>query len=193
MQNFTYVLNHAHKNLLDIALIIALGILFPLLHKANAWLFAFAEISPNISLIYLPAFLRLLNVLVLGKFKGTVAGLLGGLILLALNAQDPLLLGVVNMLCSSAGPVLAVLVFEHWHKKPVKLVSLKDLGQVTLLYCLANALVHHFAWALIAPDQLRSTEQVLWMVIGDLTGTLIGAYLLKWGAERLKPPAPPAV
>lgn len=177
-----------HKQLLDFALIIGLGILFPLLHKANSWLFAFAEITPNIGLIYLPAFLRLLNVLVLGKFKGTLAGLLGGFILLVFNDQDPVPLSVVNMLCSSAGPVLAVLLFEHWQKRAVNLLSLRDLGLVTLIYCLANAVVHHFAWALIAPDHLRAPQQVLWMVIGDLAGTLIGAYLLKWTAQRLRPP-----
>jgi len=185
------VLSGAHKHLFDFALILALGVLFPLLHKANGWLFAFAEISPNIGLIYLPAFLRLLNVLVLGKFKGTLAGLLGGFILLQFNDLDPVPLSVVNMLCSSAGPVLAVLLFEHWRGRSVNLLSLKDLGLVTLIYCLTNATLHHFAWALIAPGHLREPQQVLWMMIGDLLGTLIGAYLLKWAAARLQPPAPP--
>ncbi len=182
------VFANTHKHVLDLALIIGLGVLYPLVHQANAWLFAFAEISPNIGLIYLPAFLRLLNVLVLGKFKGTLAGLIGGSILLLFNTHDPLPLGVVNMLCSSAGPVLAVLLFEHWRQRSVNLLSLQDLGLVTLIYCLANATLHHFAWVWMAPDHLRSPTQVLWMVIGDLVGTLIGAYLLKWAAERMLPP-----
>lgn len=187
------VLSSAHKQLFDIALIIGLAIVFPLLHEANSWLFAFAEISPNIGLIYLPAFLRLLNVLILGKFKGTLAGLLGGMILILVNDEALTTLNLANVVCSSAGPLIAVLLFEHWHKRSVNLLSLKDLGQVTLIYCLANALVHHLAWALISPSHLRSPEQVLWMVIGDLLGTLAGAYLLKWTAGRLRRPAPPAL
>ena len=62
-------------------LIIALAELFPVVHIANGWLFKFAEITPHISLIYLPAFLRLANVLVLGPRNGTLATLLGGVLL----------------------------------------------------------------------------------------------------------------
>ncbi len=169
----------------DIAPIVGLGLAYPLVHLANAWVFSFAELSSNIGLIYLPAFLRLLNVLVLGKFKGTLAGLLGGLVLLLNNTEQPLDLKLVNMLCSSAGPLVAVLLFEHWRRRPVHLASLADLGAVTLIYCLANALLHHFAWALMAPAMLGSPGQVLAMVMGDLIGALIGAYLLKWTAGRL--------
>jgi hypothetical protein len=171
--------------LLNVALVIGLGLLFPLVHIANGWLFSFAAVSPDVGLIYLPAFLRLLNVLVLGKFKGTVAGLLGGLILLAVQDRHPLPLELVNMVCSSAGPLVAVLLFEFWRQRRVNLLSLADLGLVTLIYCLANAISHHFAWALMAPHMLGSPTQVLWMVTGDLIGALIGAYLLKWTAERL--------
>lgn len=179
------MLHATPPKLLDLGLVIGLGILYPLVHTANGWVFSFAEISPNIGLIYLPAFLRLLNVLVLGKFKGTLAGLLGGLILLAADTEHPLPLAVVNMLCSSAGPLVAVLLFEHWRQRPVNLVSLADLGMVTVIYCVANALLHHFAWALVAPHMLGAPGQVLGMVLGDLVGALFGAYLLKWSAERL--------
>lgn len=180
-----------HPKLFDLALIIGLGILYPVVHLANAWLFSFAEVSPNIGLIYLPAFLRLMNVLVLGKLRGTVAGLLGGVLLvLADPSPDPLLLRAANIACSAAGPLIAVLLFEHWRKRPVNLLSLPDLAQVTVLYCLANALVHHLVWALIAPQNFRSPDQVLWMILGDMLGTLIGAYLLKWGLGRMPPARP---
>lgn len=172
----------------DALLVIALGILYPLTHTANAWLFSFAEISPNIGLIYLPAFLRLLDILVLGKVKGTLAGLLGGIILLLWQGSDPTPLRVANMLCSCASPLVAVLLFEHWRQRPINLMSLTDLGLVTLIYCLSNALLHHFAWALLAPQALGSPDQLAWMVLGDLAGTLMGAYLLKWIASQVRRP-----
>lgn len=148
----------AHIPLPNALLILGLGILYPLIHTANSWLFSFAEISPNVGLVYLPAFLRLLNVLLLGKFKGTVAGLLGGLLLLLMDGDALTPLRLANILCSAAGPLLAVLLFEHWRHRQVNLVSLKDLGQVTLIYCLINALIHHFIWAMLAPQELRSPK-----------------------------------
>ena len=177
----------AHIRVFDLALILGLGIAFPLVHQMNSWMFSFAEITPSVGLVYLPAFLRLLNVLVLGKFKGTVAGLLGGALLLLLHpSEETLSIQLVNMLCSSAGPLLAVLTFERWRQHPVDLVSLKDLGIVTLIYCVANSLLHHFAWSMVAPHLLGTPQQMIWMFFGDLIGALIGAYLLKCGASRLK-------
>lgn len=179
--------------MLDTLLIIGLALAFPLLHQANSWMFSFLEISPNVALIYLPAFLRLLNVLLLGKLRGTVAGLLGGaLLILATDSSDPMALRITNMVCSSASPVVALLLFEYWRRRGVELRSLPDLAQLTLLYCLINAVLHHLAWAVMAPQNLRSPEQMLWMTMGDLAGTLIGAYALKWivgraGASRWPP------
>ena len=172
--------------MLDLALILALGVAYPLAHHANGWLFAFAEINSNVALVYLPAFLRLLNVLLLGKFKGTVAGLLGGWLVLLANSHDPLALKLVNMVASSAGPLVAVLVFERWRGRAIELNSLTDLTLVALMCCVANAVLHHVVWSLAAPALLGSPQQVLWMFLGDLIGTLIGAYLLKLAAQWLR-------
>ncbi len=169
----------------DLAVIVGLGVLFPVVHAANAWLFSFTEVNSHIAFVYLPAFLRLLNVLVLGKFKGTLAGLLGGAILLLASEAEPLPLKVLNMLCSSAGPLIAVLLFEHFKRRAVKLTSLRDLAVVTVVYCVANALVHHLAWSVFAPQLVTTWQAVLTMIVGDLVGALIGAYLLKWVAGQL--------
>lgn len=171
----------------DLALIIGLGLLFPLVHLANGWLFAFAELSPHVALIYLPAFLRLMNVLVLGRLKGTVATVLGGLLLLGTFPEHD---GVewVNIACSAAGPLLALVVFERWRGRPVVLTSLADLACVTLIYCVANAFLHHLTWALMLPEPVSSPKEIASMVVGDLVGALLGAYLLKWVASRISLP-----
>jgi len=51
---------------MHILLILALAVLFPATHILSGWLFDFATINDHISLIYLPAFLRLFNLLILG-------------------------------------------------------------------------------------------------------------------------------
>ena len=153
---------------------------------ANDWLFAFTTYAPNVSLIYLPAFLRLLHVLVLGKFRGTLTTMLGGLVLLVADTQgDPLQFEVVNILCSAAAPLLAMFFFEQIRARQVRLTSLADLVLVTLIYCLFNSLLHHFAWAVLSDQPLGTAQQMMMMALGDLTGALMGAYVLKWTALRL--------
>jgi hypothetical protein len=182
IQKITQNVNTLTKTLL----IIGLGLLFALVHIANDWLFAFTAFSPNVSLIYLPAFLRLLHVLVLGKIRGTLATLLGGLVLLvADNPDNPLQFEVVSILCSAAAPLLAMLAFEQIRARHVSLTSLNDLVLVTLIYSLFNSLLHHFAWAVFSDQPLGSAQQMMMMALGDLTGAMLGAYVLKWTALRL--------
>jgi hypothetical protein len=82
--------------------------------------------------------------------------------------------------------LLALCLFERIHGRPVSLTSLKDLCLVTVVYCAANAGVHHMVWTIFDPRQLASPEMVLWMMLGDLNGALIGAYALKWTVSRFQ-------
>jgi hypothetical protein len=92
--------------------------------------------------------------------------------------------GLANVFCSSAGPLLALWAFERVSGQAVKLTSLKDLSVVTVAYCVANALIHHAVWWIFDLKELGSGVQVFWMMVGDLNGALLGAYLLKWTVSR---------
>ena len=168
--------------MINLLLLPCFSLLFVLLHFMTGWLFGFAELSPNISLIYLPAFLRMLSVLVLGKLRGTVATLLGGVLLMVFLGTVSMT-GLANVFCSSAGPLLALWAFERVSGQAVKLTSLKDLSTVTVTYCVANALIHHAVWLAFDLKELGSGYQVFWMMVGDLNGALLGAYLLKWSVS----------
>ena len=166
-------------------LMASLGLAYPLLHVANAAVFQFAEVSPHIGLIYLPAFLRLFNVLVLGPRDGTLATLLGGALLMR-HFNDSTLVGLLNILCSAGGPLIALALFKLYFKRAHELSSLRDLTVLTLIYAPANALLHHLMWSLLAPEQLASPSQVLWMVVGDLMGALLGAYAMRYAIRRYR-------
>lgn len=169
----------------ELLLVPLFALLFALLHVVTDNFLGFAEITPHVSLIYLPAFLRLLHVLLLGKFKGSLATALGGILLM--QGLDGInLIGLMNVACSASGPLLALWLFERMHGRPVSLTSLKDLSLVTVVYCAANAGVHHMVWTIFDPRQLASPEMVLWMMLGDLNGALIGAYALKWTVSRFQ-------
>ena len=74
---------------MHILLILALAVLFPATHILSGWLFDFAAINDHISLIYLPAFLRLFNLLILGPVFGTLINHLGLPFAAAPNSMNP--------------------------------------------------------------------------------------------------------
>ena len=163
---------------MHILLILALAVLFPATHILSGWLFEFATINENISLIYMPASLRLFNLLILGPLFGTLATILGGL-LLTTQFNEPLGIELLNVACSSAGPLMALIGFKIYWKRQVELTSLKDLAALTLIYCVSNSLIHHLTWVLIGQSQAFELTEVFWMFLGDLNGALLGAYLMK--------------
>ena len=170
---------------MNVLLVLAFALIFPLVHIFNGWVFKFAEITPNIALIYLPAFLRLANILILGPLRGTLATLLGGMLLMQYFGQDFLSM-FLDSACSATGPLLAWYLFR-WHSgRHVELTAIKDLTVLTLLYAVANAFLHHAVWSLADPSRLKAPEQLMWMVLGDILGALLGAYILRWCVLRYR-------
>jgi hypothetical protein len=165
--------------------LIALGVLFSAAHSLNYWLFDFANINSHVSLIYLPAFLRLFNVLVLGPIYGTGATFVGGLILMTWS-DEPLSLALLNVASSCAGPIVAMMGFRFYFGRRIQLTSLKELGWVTVIYAILNSLIHHTIWFLFDDHKLMDSSASFWMLIGDLNGALLGAYLFKAGLDYLE-------
>jgi len=163
---------------MHILLIFALAVLYPATHILNGWLFDFATINDNVSLIYLPAFLRLFNLLILGPFAGTLTTFLGGLLFSTQN-NDPMSLQLINITCSSIGPLIALIGFRLYWKRQIELTSLQDLSTLTLLSCLSNSLIHHVTWVLIGKSEVFEVKQAFWMFLGDLNGALLCAYVMK--------------
>jgi hypothetical protein len=161
-----------------IVLIVALAVLLPAIHILNGWMFDFASINTHVSLIYLPAFLRLFNVLVLGPLWGTVTTFLGSVLLMS-QFDEPFGYAMLNNVSTCTGPLIALFVYQYQLNRPIKLNSLKDVSVLTLYCSLGNSLVHHMVWYLQnTSSELRYLE-ALWMFMGDLLGTLLGAYLMK--------------
>ncbi len=169
----------------QVVIVAAAAVLFPLVHLFNRWAFEYVEFSHHISLIYLPAFLRLANVLVLGQAWGTLSTALGG-ILLALWNNNVTWVEGMNVLASSTSGLLSVWLFQIIKERPVRLLEMKDLLQLVLLYALMNALLNHVAWSLVEQDALIIVHQLPMMVIGDFLGAMLGALLFSWGAKKLK-------
>jgi hypothetical protein len=168
-----------------LVLLLALAVLFPAVHILNGWLFDFATINHHISLIYLPAFLRLFNLLVLGPIYGTLTTLLGGAFLMG-KFEESLTLSLFNVACSSAGPLIALFGFKLYFKRRVELTSVRDLTTLTLIYCACNSLIHHGTWQILDTTRTFDVQAAMWMFVGDFNGALLGAYLMKAMIDTLE-------
>lgn len=159
------------------------GSLFCALHLLNGWLLRSFEFSSHINLIYLPGFLRLANVLVLGLLWGSIGTAVGGLMLMWWF-NETWLIGLLNVGVSACVAALAVFLMQVLLQRRLSLRKLSDLVQLALLYSLLNALSHHLLWSVLDPLQLIEWQQMLYMFVGDLNGALIGAWVLRWLAAH---------
>lgn len=155
------------------------GVLFCASHLLNAWLFQAIAISDHISLVYLPAFLRLFNVLVLGLLWGTLGTAIGGVLLLAWSPDATLWIGLLNMCVSAGVAAISVVLLQILLRRRLSITRLSDLLMLSLLYALINASMHHLLWSLADPSQLLYPNQLFEMVLGDVNGAVLGALLLR--------------
>jgi hypothetical protein len=107
-------------------------------HLANLWVFEFWEVTPNISWVYLPSFLRLANLLILGPFWGTCATALGGAELIFLSNQIFNGLAWLNVLASCSSAVAAYGLLHLMTQRPVALTQFKELLMLAGVYTLIN-------------------------------------------------------
>ena len=181
-----YAAEHPRLSRTTIGLMVLVaGALYAIVHIANGWLFHFLELTDHINFIYLPSFLRVINVLVLGMLWGTLGTATGGLILF-FYFQDSALLSTLNTAASASCAVLSLWLLQILQQRPLALTKLNDLLKLALMNALLNALLHHSVWALLDPSQLVSSTQVAYMVIGDINGSIVGALLLRWLAMHTR-------
>jgi hypothetical protein len=155
------------------------GVAFCASHLLNGWLFQAIAISDHISLIYLPAFFRLFNVLVLGLFWGTLGTAIGGVLLLAWSQDATLWISLFNMCVSAGVAAISVVLLQMLLRRRLSITRLGDLLKLSVLYALMNALMHHVLWTVVDPSQLLYPSQVFEMMLGDLFGAMLGAWLLR--------------
>ena len=160
------------------------GVLYGFSHYLNNWIFKLVEFSGHVNWIYLPAFLRLANVLILGPVFGSMATAIG-VSIICLVQGDPLVVTALKSLASVLGPLISFQIFKIFTGREVYISHLRDLLVLAAIYSVLNALIHHIAWALVEPDQFLSVSQLPIMIIGDLVGACLGALLFVALANRL--------
>jgi len=163
------------------ALLMLLGsLVYASAHLANLWLFDFWEVTPNISWVYLPSFLRLANLLILGPLWGTFATALGGAELILLSNQFFNGLAWLNVLASCSSAVAAYGVLRLMIHRPIALTHLKELLLLAVMYTLINPSLHFILWQAIQAYTETSLHDFVAMAVGDLAGAVLGSVLFVW-------------
>ncbi len=170
--------------LIEKLMLVLLGSLtYMSLHLVNIWVFGVWEVTQNISWIYLPSFIRLANLLILGPLWGTVATGLGGAELIFLNDQFYDGLAWLNDLASCSSAVAAYGLFVWLFRRPVALTQLKDLLLLSVIYTLINPSLHFLLWQFLFDGSPKPVHDFVAMAVGDLLGVIVGALLFVWIAR----------
>ena len=149
-------------------------------YQFNDWLFASFELHAGANWIYLPAGLRLLCTLLLG-IEGAIGIFIAALAISLSNlAHIDFTTMLVASVISAAMPYLAYRTALYFGMTPsLENLSVKILFALTFLYALLNAAAHS-TWYRLRDVSSDSLNTFFVMFIGDLIGTLIIIYTIKF-------------
>lgn len=156
----------------------AFALAFVAAYEVNSWWDPWASVvDSKVSLVFLPAFFRVVAVLVAG-----LAGALGlflGALFIGLSYGDPLAVVLSQATLSAMAPCLAVYVLRIALKRAVLSLDLLTLLLLGVLTGVFSALLHGFFWSAFQSDILVwGADTITLMMIGDLFGVLLGFVLL---------------
>lgn len=155
--------------------------LFTGFFQVNALIFSHLEFSQGVNWLFLPAGFRVLLVLTMG-LPGCLGIFLGNLFL----DQDHLRHGHTSITLMTAAIsgftpwlVMKAMIKLHLLNEHLQDLTHQQLLQFTLLYAVANAVLHQWLWS-INPEHLHNVWVEIWpMFIGDALGALIVIYAFK--------------
>ena len=156
----------------------------------NGWFFSSVFIAPYLSLIYLPAAVRILFAMVLGL--PAALGMMLGTLLIIYTTQGAWTVVWYEALpvsfISGFGPLLAVAIGVRWLNLPKDLGGLKPLHliQFTLLGAVCNAIpTNLFYWA--THDLPSPMMSVIQMFVGDVLGALLVLWIAASAVKLMRP------
>lgn len=142
-------------------------------------------VDARVSFIFLPAFVRVVAVLVAG-FAGAF-GIFVGALFLGVGNGDSLWVATAHAAISALSPCLAVLLLQFAIRRSAGLFDLWTLLLVAGFTSLFSALLHGAFWAEFEPTALSvGAHTVSLMMFGDLLGIFLGFLLLRLGVALVR-------
>jgi hypothetical protein len=138
----------------------------------------FDVVDGRISLMFLPAFIRVAAVLVAGM-AGLLGVFAGSLFVGLFVVGDPPLLAAASSLASAGGIGLAYWLTRYALRATVLPFTLSTLLTLTAFYSTFNAIVHGLVWGLVIPERLITVPQLAQMIVGDFFGVVFGFVIVR--------------
>jgi hypothetical protein len=163
------------------------GLLYSIFFALNYFLFSSLNFSESISWVLLPAGMRLFLTLIF-SFNGALGISLASMLIswFFFFSDDPIT-GMIAGILSGLSPYLArYLVFKNLQiSSRLDQLNGSKLLQCSLIFSVTSPLLHQ-SWYFFRNHNEDFVHPLLVMIIGDLTGTLIVIYLLKFTMEFIR-------
>ena len=169
-------------------MVLATIFMFLLMLVINEALFRYAELMPGINWVYLPAGIRLLSTLLFGGAGAVGLLIVSWLVSFFYFFPHDFMRAFVGGIVATVAPYGVYLIARRVFDLRSSLINLTSCRLlVCIVVCsLASPLLHHIWFALYeAPRPLATSFLV--MFAGDLNGTLIVVYTVKFFLGQLPP------
>jgi hypothetical protein len=145
----------------------------------------FLDIVPDrISLIYLPAFVRVIAVMVAG-LAGLVGVMLGSLFIALVVVGDTVLHAAWIAVASSLGMLMAYWLLLSALNKNQLPITLPIILVLAIMGSALTPLLHGVVWGGLGGYEDISVDQIAWMMVGDLLGVLLGFWIMQLSMKFL--------
>jgi hypothetical protein len=165
--------------------------LYVCLFDLNTWIFSSFQHKEGISWVFLPAGFRVILVILLGM-SGALGLVLGSWFI----ARDTLggsgeMLVLLNGLVSGLTPwvVYKYLRMRRWVSEKLQTLTTRQLLNITLIFSATSAIAHQLLWLLMDHPHANPWVDVWPMFFGNVTGSLLMLYSLKFMLDRVPVPS----
>jgi hypothetical protein len=170
-----------HNDITDAMQICAVIASWVVLYQFNAFVFKFTEVIPAVNLVFLPAMLRVVAVLVCG-WKGALGLGIGALLTMSdADLSRPMANILVDVVINIVGPLCAVAVGKRLMQVPDSLNGLRSshIVMFSILGGVSNALFHQ-PLHLMMPEHPGFFDATVTMFVGDMIGCAIMLYAMSF-------------
>jgi hypothetical protein len=151
----------------------------------SAFSSVFDVVPGRVSLIFLPAFIRIVSILIAGV-AGLVGVAIGTFAVAVFVNQDPVDSALWISIASSIGIALSYLVLRYAVNGRPLAFTLPVLMVLATMYCAFNALLHGLAWELVGIPVAITIKDLSLMMLGDFMGVIVMFYALRLVLRLIK-------
>jgi hypothetical protein len=157
----------------------AFALAFIAAYELNRWIDPLVSVvDMRVSLVFLPAFVRVVAVLIAG-LAGALGVLLGALVV-GVGNGDAFGTAAMHAFISAASPCLAIYLLRFALRQQALRFDALTLLLLAAFTSLFGAALHGLFWAEFEPKNLAlGIDTIVLMMLGDLVGVLLGFLALR--------------